>query len=213
MLAAAVPFLPCQGHEHAVSLRRPCFGYDGCCVLFQSSMEELGRALHSAAGKFLQCCTGSSPSMSSVRQGEADAHLGTSASLAGVLGSQLYTLWFLSSFLSLFRINTSCAPIELSYSTATVLPPGAAPGQLGPAGRGWRLPLHWHQDCWPKYSPGLSQISATMDQPLRIHPVPAPGPASACCCPGTALLARGLLALLPWSAQAAAPAPCPVLPA
>ncbi|XP_030091690.1 low density lipoprotein receptor adapter protein 1-like [Serinus canaria] len=114
---------------------------------------------------------------------------------------------------ALSGINTSCAPIELSYSTATVLPPGAAPGQLGRAGRGWRLPLHWHQDCWIKFSPGLSQISATTDQPLRIHPVPAPGPASACCCPGTARLARGLLALLPWSAQAAAPAPCPVLPA
>ncbi|XP_074392373.1 uncharacterized protein LOC102064609 isoform X4 [Zonotrichia albicollis] len=48
--AAAVPFLPCQGREHAVSLRRPCLGYDGCCVLFQSSMEELGKGLHSPAG-------------------------------------------------------------------------------------------------------------------------------------------------------------------
>uniref|UniRef100_A0A674H4L3 PID domain-containing protein n=1 Tax=Taeniopygia guttata TaxID=59729 RepID=A0A674H4L3_TAEGU len=28
---------------------RPCLGYDGCCVLFQSSMEELGRGLHSPA--------------------------------------------------------------------------------------------------------------------------------------------------------------------
>ncbi|XP_053858064.1 low density lipoprotein receptor adapter protein 1-like isoform X1 [Vidua macroura] len=114
---------------------------------------------------------------------------------------------------TLSGINTSCAPIELSYSTATVLPPGATPGQLDGAGRGWRLPQHWHQDCWPQDSPGLSQISATMDQPLRIHPVPAPGPASACRCPSTALLAWGLLALLPWSAQAAAPAPCPVPPA
>ncbi|XP_053793195.1 low density lipoprotein receptor adapter protein 1-like isoform X2 [Vidua chalybeata] len=114
---------------------------------------------------------------------------------------------------TLSGINTSCAPIKLSYSTATVLPPGATPGQLDGAGRGWRLPHHWHQDCWPQDSPGLSQISATMDQPLRIHPVPAPGPASACCCPSTALLAWGLLALLPWSAQAAAPAPCPVPPA
>lgn len=130
-----------------------------------------------------------------------------------VLSFQLCTLCSMSSFLSLFRINTSCAPIELSYSTATVLPPGATPGQLDRAGRGWRLPQHWHQDCWPQDSPGLSQISATMDQPLRIHPVPAPGPASAC--PALALPSWhwGLLALLPWSAQAAAPAPCPVPPA
>ncbi|XP_039425703.1 low density lipoprotein receptor adapter protein 1 isoform X1 [Corvus cornix cornix] len=98
---------------------------------------------------------------------------------------------------TLSGINTSCAAVELSYSTATVLPPGAAPGQLEGAGRGWKLPKHWSQDCWPQDSPGLSQISATTDQPLRIHPVPAPGPASAHPCPGTALLARGLLALLP----------------
>lgn len=102
-----------------------------------------------------------------------------------MLGSQPYTLWSMSSFLSPFRINTSCAPVELSYSTATVLPPWAAPGQLEGAGRAWKLPQHWPQDCWPQDSRGLSQISATMDQPLRIHPVPAPGPASAHPCPGT----------------------------
>ncbi|XP_031959862.1 low density lipoprotein receptor adapter protein 1-like isoform X5 [Corvus moneduloides] len=34
-----------------------------------SGMEELGRGAHSPAGKFLQCCIGSSPHMSSVRQG------------------------------------------------------------------------------------------------------------------------------------------------
>ncbi|XP_071273339.1 numb-like protein [Agelaius tricolor] len=102
---------------------------------------------------------------------------------------------------TLSGINTSCAPIKLSYSTAAVLPPGATPGQLDGAGRGCRLPQHRNQDCWPKCCPGLSQISATTDQPLRIHPVPAPGPASACRRPGTALLARGLLALLPWRLQ------------
>lgn len=68
----------------------------------------------------------------------------------------------MSSFLSLFRINTSFAPDELSYSTTPVLPPGATPEQLDGAGRGRRLSQHWHQDCWPQDSPGLSQISATV---------------------------------------------------
>ncbi|XP_027605289.1 low density lipoprotein receptor adapter protein 1-like isoform X3 [Pipra filicauda] len=114
---------------------------------------------------------------------------------------------------SLSGINTSCAPSVLSYSTAPVLSPGAAPGQLDRAGRGWRPPHLWPQDCWPQDSSGLSQISATMDQPLRIHPVPAPGTASACPYPGTALRARGLPALLPWSARAVTLTPCPALPA
>lgn len=48
----AAPCLCPWGYEHAVSLSRPCLGYDGCSVLFQSSMEELGRGAHSPAGKF-----------------------------------------------------------------------------------------------------------------------------------------------------------------
>ncbi|XP_026702029.1 numb-like protein isoform X1 [Athene cunicularia] len=72
------------------------------------------------------------------------------------------------------RVGASCAQSELSYSPAAVLPPGATPGQLEGAGRGWGPPCRWPQDA-----PGLSQTSAATDQPLRIHPVPAPVPSTA----------------------------------
>ncbi|XP_075563887.1 LOW QUALITY PROTEIN: uncharacterized protein LOC104027865 [Pelecanus crispus] len=100
---------------------------------------------------------------------------------------------------TLSGVSTSCAQSELSYCTAAVLPLGATPRQLEGAGRGWRPPPSWPRDCWPQDSLGLSQISTAMDQPLRIHPVPAPRqtvPASAPC---AAHQARGLLALLPCS--------------
>ncbi|KAM9017640.1 low density lipoprotein receptor adapter protein 1-like isoform 1-T1 [Ara ararauna] len=83
---------------------------------------------------------------------------------------------------TLSGVSTSCAQSELSYCTATVLPSGATSRQLEGAGSGGRPPHRWPQDCWPQNSPGLSQISAAMDQPLRIHPVPASGPDSACSC-------------------------------
>lgn len=128
-----------------------------------------------------------------------------------MLGSQLHASWTRSSSLLLFRVSISCAQGKLSYCTAVVLPLGETPRQLEGAGRGWRPRHSWPWDCWLQDSPGLSQISAAMDQPLRIHPVPAPGPDSACPSPGTAHQAWGLLAPLLCSAQTVTPVPCPAL--
>lgn len=128
-----------------------------CAVFFQSSMEELERGAHSPAGKFL-------PSVSPEGWG-----------LMALLCSPPHISWTRSSSLLLFRVSTSRAPGELSYGAAAVPPPGAAPRQLGGARRGCWPPHSWPQDCRPQDSPGLSHISATTDQPLRIHPVPAPG--------------------------------------
>ncbi|XP_049674894.1 low density lipoprotein receptor adapter protein 1-like isoform X1 [Accipiter gentilis] len=40
---------------------RPCLGYDGCCVLFQSSMEEVGKGAHSSAESAFLVPRASSP--------------------------------------------------------------------------------------------------------------------------------------------------------
>ncbi|KAM9616991.1 low density lipoprotein receptor adapter protein 1-like isoform 6-T9 [Morphnus guianensis] len=40
---------------------RPCLGYDGCCVLFQSSMEEVGKGAHSPAESAFLVPRASSP--------------------------------------------------------------------------------------------------------------------------------------------------------
>lgn len=181
----AAPCLHPRGYEHAVSLSRPCLGYDGCSVLFQNSMEELGRGSHSPAGKFfpsmLLCHI---PKCVLCGGEEADGSPGKVCFPSqALLGSQMHTSWTGSSSLLLFRVSTSCAQSELSYYTATVLPLGATPGRLEGAGRGWRPPHAWPRNRWPQDSPGLSQTSAAMDRPLRIHPVPAPGADSACPCP------------------------------
>lgn len=133
MPGAAAPFLPCQDHEHAMSLRRPCLGYDGCCVLFQSSMEELGRGAHSPAGKFLQCCIGSSPHMSSVRQGGADAHLGTSASPRRLCWAPSLTLY------------GPCLPFSHLSELTPLVPQSSSPTaqllcyRLGPPPDSWKV--------------------------------------------------------------------------
>lgn len=131
--SAAAPFLPCQGHEHAMSLRRPCLGYDGCCVLFQSSMEELGRGAHSPAGKFLQCCIDSSPHMSSVRQGGLMLTWECLLPLAGCAGLPAICLMvhvFLFSHLSEL---TPLVP-QLSSPTAQLLC-----YRLGPPPDSWKM--------------------------------------------------------------------------
>lgn len=156
----------CRASAAAVTgvlqLSRSCLGRDVCSVFFQSSMEELGRGAHSPAGKFL-------PAVS-------PEGWGLMALLPqAVLCSPPHISWTRSSSLLLFRVSTSRAQGELSYGAAPVPPPGAAPRQLEGARRGWWPPHSWPQDCWPQDSPGLSHISATTDQPLRIHPVPAPG--------------------------------------
>lgn len=142
-----------------------------------------GEPTDQQVSSFLQCCFATSPAHPLQGQG-GDASLGASspARLCQVPNHTGLPLCF-------FRVSTSCAWSELSYCAAPVLPPGTTPRQLEETGRAWRPPHAWPQDCWPQGSPGLSQISATMDQPLRIHPVPARGPDSACS--GPAHLAGG----------------------
>ncbi|XP_062429385.1 low density lipoprotein receptor adapter protein 1-like isoform X1 [Rhea pennata] len=90
---------------------------------------------------------------------------------------------------ALSGVSASCAWSELSCHTAIaeLAPPGTTPRQLEATGRGWRAPHTRPQHCLPYRPSGLREVSATMDQPLRIHPVPVPRPASACwcfpCCP------------------------------
>ena len=74
-----------------------------------------------------------------------------------VMCSQPHASWTRSSSLLFFRVGTSCAQSELSYCTATVLPPGATPRPMEGAGRGWRPPCSWPQDCWPQDFPGMTK--------------------------------------------------------
>nr|XP_009663823.1 PREDICTED: low density lipoprotein receptor adapter protein 1-like isoform X2 [Struthio camelus australis] len=115
---------------------------------------------------------------------------------------------------ALSGVGASCAWSELACHTATteLAALGATPRQPEVAGRGWRPTHTWPEQCWPHGPPGLSQVFAAMDQPLRIHPVPVPRSASACLCSLCCPLARGPQVVLPCSADSACCSPLHELP-
>ncbi|XP_032910153.1 carboxyl-terminal PDZ ligand of neuronal nitric oxide synthase protein-like isoform X3 [Catharus ustulatus] len=112
---------------------------DSISETLSGSMEELGRGAHSPAGKFPQCCTGSSP-MSSVRQGGADAHLGMSASPRRLCWAPSHTPY------------GPCLPFSHFSELIPLVPPPSSPTaqllcyRLGPPPDSWMV-LAGAGDC------------------------------------------------------------------